>query len=207
MPTEPVHLIGAGGHGRVVADALIRGGVDPEAIHGRDARTGLTMLGRDVATPELALAMREVSFHVAVGSSAVRQRLFLEAIGRGGDPRTVIHPAAIVASNSTLGAGSFVAAAAVIAPLVVVGVAAIVNHGAIVDHDVVLGDFCHVAPNATLGGAVSVGRCVLIGSGATVLPGVSIADGTTIGAGAVVLADIKDAGGSWVGNPARKLDR
>ena len=52
----------------------------------------------------------------------------------------------------------------------------IINHGAVVDHDCTIGDFSHIAPNATLGGSVRVGSNVLIGTGANILPGVSVAD-------------------------------
>lgn len=204
MHTDPIHLIGAGGHGRVVADALIATGVAADRFAVRDGREGLTIRGIDVATPAVADDLSGIQFHIAVGSAAVRAQLYEAAVARGGTPLTVVHPAAIVAADAAMGEGSFIAAAAVVAPLVRTGRATIVNHGAIVDHDVVIGDFCHVAPNATLGGGVRIGNNVLIGSGTVVLPGVLIGDNVTIGAGAVVLADL-GPGGTWVGNPARRV--
>ena len=80
----------------------------------------------------------------------------------------------------------------------------IVNHGAVVDHDCVVGEFSHIAPHAALGGAVQVGRHVLVGGGATVLPGLRIADDVVIGAGAVVCDDLLHAG-VYAGVPARRL--
>lgn len=82
----------------------------------------------------------------------------------------------------------------------------IVNHGAVVDHDCVVGEFAHVAPNATLGGGVSVGRLSMVGAGATVLPGTRIGRGCIIGAGAVVRRDVPD-GATVVGVPAKAIDR
>ena len=90
------------------------------------------------------------------------------------------------------------------APGARVGRGVIVNHGAVVDHDVVLGAFCHVAPNATLGGGVHIGRRVLVGAGAVVLPGITIADDVVIGAGAVASAPLLEAG-TYAGVPARKI--
>jgi acetyltransferase-like isoleucine patch superfamily enzyme len=79
----------------------------------------------------------------------------------------------------------------------------IVNHGAVVDHDVRVGDFSHIAPRAGLGGGVTVGKRVLIGTGACILPGLAICDDAVIGAGAVVHQDVVEAG-VYAGVPARR---
>ncbi|MHB1123509.1 MAG: LbetaH domain-containing protein [Ramlibacter sp.] len=84
------------------------------------------------------------------------------------------------------------------------GAPAIVNHGAEVDHDVQVGDFCHVAPLAALGGGAHVGANVLVGSGATVLPNTRVASDVTIGAGAAVCGHLAEAG-RYGGVPARRL--
>lgn len=206
MATDAIHLIGAGGHGRVVADALAVAGIDPVAIVVRDGRPGLVMLGRPVATPEVVPAMAGSRFHVAVGSAAIRARLHDLARSAGAMPLTIVHPAATVSTDAVLGAGVLVAAVAVVAPGATLGEGTIVNHGAVVDHDTRIGAFCHIAPHATLSGEVAVGDRVMIGAGAIVLPGLSIASDVTIGAGAVVVRPIGEPG-TWVGNPARRLNR
>jgi sugar O-acyltransferase (sialic acid O-acetyltransferase NeuD family) len=204
MAIDVIYLIGAGGHARVVADAMMAAGIDSYAIAVHDGRAGLTMLGRTVATPEVTQAMAGRRFHVAVGQTAVRASLHDAALTAGAVPLTVMHPAAVIAPDAVLGGAVLVAATAVIAPGARIGDGTIINHGAVIDHDVRVGTFCHVAPHATVGGEVVVGDAVLIGAGAVVLPGVSIASGVTIGAGAVVLRSIGEPG-TWVGNPARRL--
>ncbi len=204
MATDMIHLIGAGGHGRVVIDALIAGGVDPAVIVVRDARTGLTILGSPVATPEIINGMAGEQFHVAVGSTSIRAQLQVAALAIGARPLNIVHPAAVISSQAKLGDGMLAAANSVIAPGSSIGQGTIVNHGAVVDHDCRIGDFCHIAPNATLGGEVAIGNRVMIGAGATILPGLTIADDVTIGAGAVVTCSI-GVPGIWVGIPARKL--
>jgi acetyltransferase-like isoleucine patch superfamily enzyme len=67
-----------------------------------------------------------------------------------------------------------------------------------------VGDFSHIAPNATLGGGVRIGAGVLIGAGANILPGIAIGDGAVVGAGAVITTDV-DAYETHVGVPARKI--
>lgn len=203
MPIDRVHLIGAGGHGAVVLDALLAMTPGVE-VTVRDARAGLQSLGREVITPEIGDEMAGVLFHVAIGSAAIRSRLHARALAMGARPLAIVHPAASVSPYAVVEPGAFIAAGAVVAAQARVGEGAIVNHGAVIDHDAVVGAFAHVAPNAALGGGVAVGDGVLIGSGAVVLPGVSIAGGCVIGAGAVVLAAI-GARGTWAGNPARRI--
>lgn len=204
MTTNAVHLIGAGGHGRVVVGALVAGGLDPALIVMRDARAGLTMFGRTVVTPEVEPGMAGQRFHVAVGAASIRARLHAAALAVGAMPLSAVHPAAMIAADARLGAGLLVAAGAIVAPGASVGDGTLVNHGAVVDHDVQIGTFCHIAPHATLGGEVSLSDRVMIGAGAVVLPGVHIADDVTVGAGSVVLRSIEEPG-VWVGSPARKL--
>lgn len=199
-----IHLIGAGGHCKVVLDALLEGGVALADIRIRDGcvdRAGHDLLGAVIETPEIAETVSGQAFHVAIGAAAVRQRLYGEAEAIGGTPHTVQHPAARVSRFAELGAGSLVAALAVVGPGARIGRGVIVNHGAVVDHDCEVGDFVHIAPNSSLGGGVTVGARSLIGAGAVVLPGVTIGDDVTVGAGAVVTRDIT-SNQTWTGIPA-----
>lgn len=205
MRTEVLHLLGAGGHCRVVIDALLCCGWSPSAIRVRDDRTALAgsrLLGCVVETPTRPGIPLCGQVHAAVGAGAIRESL----LAASGLERThwlvVLHPGASVATSATLGEGSFVAAQAVVGPCARIGAGTIVNHGAVVDHDCVVGDFCHVAPLASLGGGVRIGKGVLIGAGARILPEMMIGDGAIIGAGAVVIASVPP-GQTWQGVPAR----
>jgi len=204
MPTEALILFGAGGHARVVLDALLLTGFRRDAVELADdsaALHGTDFLGAPVRAAGECAARR---FHVAIGGARAREAVHARLQQQGRSPFTVLHPRASVSPFATLGAGSFVAAQAVAAPLARLGEGVIVNHGAIVDHDCVVGAFSHIAPNATLGGNVKIGRRVLVGAGATVLPGVDVGDDCIIGAGAVVTASV--GVGTWVGVPAKRLE-
>ncbi|HWI81358.1 NeuD/PglB/VioB family sugar acetyltransferase [Ramlibacter sp.] len=197
-------IFGAGGHGRVVADAALASGGwsrviatdrDPQRCRG-ELLPGVALLPVDEAA---ALAD---AVHIAIGDAASRRK---EAGALGGKSlATVVHPRASVAGHASVGPGCFVAAQAVVAPGARLGRAVIVNHGAVVDHDVQVGDFCHIAPLAALGGAVDVGSDVLVGSGATVLPRVRVGSNVVIGAGAAVCGNLP-AAGRYAGVPARRL--
>lgn len=199
-------LVGAGGHGKVVLATVLAQGLPSDRIVIVDARANeasLSLLGLPVigGAPE---AEAGDGFHIAIGSAAVRARLFAQLASSGFRPRTIVHAAASVAAQAGLADGAFVAARAVVGPDARVGAGAIVNHGAIVDHDCVVGDFAHIAPTATLGGEVRVGPRSLVGAGAVILPGVRVGADVTIGAGSVVLHDVDD-GSKLVGVPARRF--
>lgn len=210
MLTERWIVIGAGGHARVVMDALLlreRGDAEKLAFADDDASLhGRLMLGRPVLGAVSEVARSGMRFHVAVGANRTREMLYRRMLEAGAVPFAVIHPSACVSQHAALGEASFVAASAVLAPAASVGVGVIVNHGAVVDHDCIVGDFVHVAPGATLAGGVTIGRGVLVGAGANVLPGVAIGENAVIGAGAVVTADVPPAV-KMTGVPARILGK
>ena len=197
-------VFGAGGHGRVVADAALCE-ARWDAVYASDsdpARCTGELLAGVSLVPASSIRQWVRRVHVAIGSANARHR---EAEALGLDLLvSVIHPAASVSRFSTVAPGCFVAAGAIVAAGSNLGMAVIVNHGAVVDHDVYVGAFSHVAPNASLGGGVKVGQRVLIGAGAVVLPGVCIADDVTIGACSVVPDNIIKPG-TYVGAPVRRV--
>jgi sugar O-acyltransferase (sialic acid O-acetyltransferase NeuD family) len=203
VPASTLLIFGAGGHGRVVADAaLAQGRWDRIRASDRDpARVGEAFLpGLRVEAPQEAVA-QAAQVHVAIGSATARER---ECAALGLPLGTVVHPHASVSPFAFVGEGCFLAAGSVVAPGARLGRSVIVNHGAVVDHDAEVGDFAHVAPGATLGGHVRIGARVLVGAGANILSGVHVAADVVIGAGAVVLADLQ-APGTYAGVPARRV--
>jgi sugar O-acyltransferase (sialic acid O-acetyltransferase NeuD family) len=207
MPTELLYLLGAGGHAKVVIDALHEMQFDMRQVRLRDdavARRGDDILGLEIDAPAIIASMSGSRYHLAIGSCTARLQLSgkLEALGMRA--LAIIHPASVISRHAQIADGAFIAARAIIGPTARIGKSVIVNHGAVVDHDCVVGDFSHIAPNATLAGNVRIGAGVLIGAGANILPGVEIGDEAVIGAGAVVVSNV-DAGQVQVGIPAKKL--
>ena len=204
-----VIVIGAGGHGRVAADALLamqRAG-EPVAAAGfvdadpalRDARVlGLPVLGTD---EELASIAHDAVI-LAVGDNVVRRALFERLASRGERFVTVCHPAAVVSPHAHVGEGTLIAARAVVNADAVVGRNVILNTGCVIEHDDVVGDHAHIAPGAVLGGNVLVGEGALVGIGATVMPGRSVGAWATVGAGACVTKPVPDEAVAF-GVPAR----
>ena len=192
------YIYGAGGHGKVVLDAMQLAGMECAGfIDDKDASTWMSL--RIFKAPELNLNIH-VRLHLAIGNCKAREDVAKRL--KNAQYFNVYHPSAVVAKTVKIGEDTFVAAQSIIAPDVKVGNHCIINHAAVVDHDCSIGDFAHIAPRSSLGGGVVVGNCVLVGAGAIVLPGVTIADYAVIGAGAVVIKNVS-ARTTVVGNPAK----
>lgn len=207
--------LGAGGHGRVVLEALQLVG-EVEVVGLLDPRTelwgtnvlGVPVLGGDdVLERQYHGGVRHVFIGLAgAGDAAPRRRLYEFARERGCDVVQVVHRAAVISPSSTIEAGAHVLAGAVVGTRATVGEDAIVNTGALVDHDCIIGAHAHVATGARLAGGVTIGEAAHVGAGATVIQGVAIGTGAVVGAGAVVLRDVQ-AGTVVAGVPARPLER
>lgn len=214
-------ILGAGGHGRVVADAAAASGRyadivffdDNPALHPRvgrwqvrgDSQAFVAAPARSGAAPaESAAQPAPTERHIGIGDNARRDAWARRCEQLGLPLASVVHPAAVVSADAVLAPGCFVAAGAVLAPGAELGVATIVNHGASVDHDGRIGRAVHIGPGAHLGGTVTVGEGAWVGLGAAVRHGARIGAGALVGAGAVVVADVAE-GARVVGNPARPL--
>lgn len=196
-----VIVIGAGGHGRVVADVVnasgdIFVGFLDDSYTGQSGDTQL--LGR---VEDYTAFAADHFFIVAIGDPKIRRKIVerLESVRW----YTAIHPTAVISKMGvSIDEGSAIMANAVVNPYAKVGCHCIVNTAAVVEHDNVIGDYAHISVGAKLGGTVQVGRNTWVGIGACVKNNVCICDNCMIGAGAVVLSDI-DVSGTYYGLPAR----
>jgi len=203
-----VVLIGAGGHARVLREALllteteVKGFVAPEDQAER--MPGLAWLGEDDVLPRLDAVLTTVNAVGSVGDLRARARVHDAVTAAGLERRTVIHPAAIVSPSARVDAGAQILASAVVGTGARIGADAIVNTAAVVEHDATIGAVAHIASGAVLAGGVTVGERTHIGLGARVIQGVRIGSDCVVGAGAVVLRDVAD-GTKVAGVPARTL--
>ena len=202
--SNSIIIIGAGGHGKVVADIARLNGYSYIAF--LDDKPGLSECGGYSVLGGIAKSSEypDFDFVVAIGSSAAREKIQNELLGRGHKIVSLIHPRAVVAQSAQIGEGSVVMAGAVINPDAVIGKGCIVNTCASVDHDCRIGDFSHISVGAHIAGTVNIGRGVLIGAGAAVINNLVITDGCTVGAGAAVVCDLLDKG-TYVGVPAKRI--
>ena len=207
----PLIVLGAGGHARVLIDALrLRqreptGVTDPDASLWDSAVLGVPVLGNDDRlkgfTPD------EVALVNALGSTkstALRQAVWERWRARGYRFVGVVHSAAVVAQSAGLEADVQVLAGSIIGVNAYIGHNSIVNTGAIIEHDCRVGRHVHLAPGVTLSGNVTVGDGSHLGTGCTVIQDINIGEGCVVGAGAVVVGDLEPFTLA-VGVPARAV--
>ncbi len=200
-------ILGASGHGKVVADTAECCGwraidfFDDEWPH-------VSSIGPWQVVGDTELLKRKLHIYegvlVAIGNNHIRHRKLLELEAAGGRLCTLVHPAATVSRYALLDRGSVVFAGVVVNADSRIGLGAILNTGCSIDHDCMLGEAVHVSPGARLAGGVKVGDFSWIGIGASVRQLVRIGGQVTVGAGAVIVSDVSDLL-TVVGVPARAL--
>ncbi|MEP5152718.1 acetyltransferase [Planktotalea sp.] len=196
---KALRIIGAGGHGRVLADIAQATGYDDIAFLD-GAFPDLTQSGawNVIGTPA---DLDEGLCALGIGDNQTRLAL-LDSVPC--DLVTLIHPAAVISPHAQIGAGSVICAGAIVGPFARIGRGCIINTGASVDHDCTLDDGVHLSPGARLGGGVCIGARTWIGIGAAVREYKIIGEDVVVAAGAAVVTDIEN-GARFGGVPAKEF--
>jgi sugar O-acyltransferase (sialic acid O-acetyltransferase NeuD family) len=207
----PIIIIGAGGHAKVVADALAVAGTD--ILGFTDANptkwgtqvNGWPVLGGDEVissrAPDSVLLVNGVG---SAGSVASRRDTYLKFRSLGYQFMTVIHPRAVVSPHAVLGQGAQLMACAVVQPSAVIGENSIINTSAVIEHDCRIGAHCHIAPGVSISGGVCVGSETHIGTGSSIIQNVEIGAQCLVAAGSVVVGS-HGSGLKLRGIPARPV--
>lgn len=199
-------IVGAGGHGNVIYD-IAKKSANYERIHFLDDNCTCSAFPDSSILGAFDLYPRYIEnsdFFIAIGNSALREKMQNCLELAGASCPVLIHPSAVVGLGVTIGAGSVVMPGAVINPLASIGKGVIINTCSSVDHNSVIGDFSHISVGSHIAGDVKIGKACWIGIGAVVSNLVTITDQVMVGAGATVIRSIKESG-TYVGVPARKI--
>lgn len=197
-------IIGASGHGKVIADIAVRNGYE-DIVFLDDNPCIQECAGFPVVGKTSMAADLDGDAIVAIGNATIRERI-QESIQNQKRLKlvTLIHPNAVISRRVEIGDGSVVMAGAVINSDAVIGKGCIINTGASVDHDCKVEDFAHISVGAHVAGTCCIGKRTWIGAGAVVSNNVNICGDCLIGAGAVVIRNMEESG-TYVGCPARKI--
>ena len=200
---KKVIIIGAGGHGKVVADIVEKSG---DTVYGflddgcdeRSEFLGFPFLGK---TDDCEKYINEAEFVIAIGKADIRDKIAQRL--KGAKLYTAVHPSAVISSiDVAIGEGTVIMANAVVNSGSRIGRHCIINTGAIVEHDDVVEDFAHISVGAKLAGNVHIGKYTWVGIGAVVSNNLSVCGRCMIRAGAGVVDNIT-VSGNYQGLPAK----
>lgn len=204
MSRAPVHIVGCGGHAKVIA-AMVEAGnrLDIVSFIDRNPADGASFLGKPVRDERTFLDGRCGEAVIIALGEGVRRRDAAACYKAAGfsDFPAVVAPSAEVADGGVIGEGSVLMPGVIVNPGAEIGAFCILNTGAILEHDCVLGDYAALAPGATVGGDCRIGAGAYIGIGAAVSHGRTIGSNAVIGGGSFLAADA-GADELWGGVPA-----
>lgn len=199
-------IIGANGHGRVVADIALKMNKWQQIAFLDDDESIKSSMGIDVIgkSNDALTYISDCDIFVAIGNNETREKIQNQLEMSGVNIPILIHPSAIIGEKVEIGTGTVVMAGVVINCCSRIGNGCIVNTGATIDHDNVIEDYVHISPGAHLAGTVCVRKGTWLGIGSLISNNVNITSGCKVGAGAAVVRDITEAG-TYVGVPARRV--
>lgn len=199
-------IIGASGHGKVVADIAIKMNKWQSIAFLDDDKSIKTSMGLEVigTSDDVFTHIDEYEIFIGIGNNDTRQKIheMLETIGAS--IPVLIHPNAVIGSQVDIENGTVVMAGAIVNCCTKIGKGCIINTGSTIDHDNCIDDYVHISPGVHLAGTVKVGKGSWLGIGSVVSNNINITDGCKVGAGSVVVKNISEPG-VYVGVPARRV--
>ncbi len=199
-------IIGASGHGKVVADIAIKMNKWQSISFLDDDKSFKSSMGlKVIGTSEDVFAhIDEYEIFVGIGNNTTRQKIHEILETFGASIPVLIHPNAVIGNQVEIGNGTAVMAGTVVNCCTKIGKSCIINTGSTIDHDNCIEDFVHISPGAHLAGTVKVGQGSWLGIGSIVSNNITITNGCKVGAGSVVVKDINETG-IYIGVPARRV--
>ncbi|HKN04877.1 MAG TPA: sugar O-acyltransferase [Buttiauxella sp.] len=161
-------IIGAGGHGRSVAEVAVLSGEFSQIAFLDDSwQIGASKTSNIIGRTE-HLAEHKQSFNhvmIAIGNNTVREKMQKRVLDQGINLTTLIHPTAFISSSAQIGIGTVVFAGVVIGANTRIGDNVIINCNSTVDHDGFVDDFVHIGIGVQLAGSSHIGRGAFIQAG------------------------------------------
>lgn len=187
-------ILGAGGHGKVVADiANLLGRWEKICFLDDNVMLNSEINGYNVIGDFSNVATLSGSFQdafVAIGSNKARLNWQKSLKEYGYTIPSIVHPSSYVGSHSEVGEGTIIKPHASIDTSVYIGNGCIINSNTSIGHDSIIGDGIHMSPGARVGGMSRIGTGSWLCMNSTVSNNLNIGEFTVVAAGSVVLRDL-----------------
>jgi len=190
---ERILIVGAGGHGRAVAEAIELAGNFEIAGFLDDCYPQIkevwsySVLG--TAHELSGFASYAGALIVAIGNNRVRETVFDRAKAAGFTMPSIVHPSAVVSRRALTGEGCCIMAGSVLGTEATLGRGCVVNVNASVDHHCRLDDFAHLGVGVHLAGGVRVGASAWMQAGSSAGYRVEVPSGAVVVPGAGLCVD------------------
>lgn len=202
---EKILILGAGQHGRVVANLLktskitknkftVFGFLDDNPKLQNTKVFGIPVVGKISELEEIKKKSK-----IKYGIMGISNR-FLESRGKYFEKLikakyksvNVIHDTSIIDINAKLGTGNVINPNCVINAFATIGDNCVIYTSSVIEHEDIIGDNVFIGPGVLLTADVKVGNNTFLGVGSSIIPHITVGENVTIGAGSVVIRDIGD---------------
>ena len=198
-------ILGASGHGKVVADIAEQLGWD-NIVFFDDAWPEVKKVGvwDVIGNSDKLITSSIKNIFIAIGNGIIRNNKADAFIQANKFLETIVHPSAIVSKYSSVGDGTIICEGAVVKAFSSIGRNNIINSNSTIGHDCIIKDGCHISLGSSIAGNVIIGDNSWIGNNASVRQNINIGSNVMIGSGSVVVKDIP-SNITVVGNPAKPI--
>lgn len=194
-------VIGAGGHGKVVAETAMASKkfesiafLDDKYDQKNYSKKLLVwkLLGNIDKIKSPIIKKEYKSAFVAIGDPTLRMELINRLKDLNYNLPVIKHPTSWNSKFTKIGEGTILLSSSNLQTSSIIGKGTILNTGCIVEHDVILEDGVHVCPGVSIAGNSKIGKNSWIGIGSSVKEKIRIGSNVMVGAGSVVVKDIPD---------------
>ena len=203
---KSIAILGAGGHGNVVAETALLGQWSKVTFF--DDNTELKTTDYEIAGDSELLRKHLSEFdgiHIAIGNNKDRMKSILSFQSDGVTCETIIHPSVIVSPSVKILSGSSLMAGAIVCSSTFIGSGVIINTSSSINHDCTISNGCHISPGVNIAGNVFIGESSWIGTGSSIIQDINIGKDTIIGAHSAVVSNIADEKTAF-GVPCKVVD-
>ncbi|EEH69372.1 MULTISPECIES: PglD-related sugar-binding protein [Acinetobacter] len=162
-------ILGAGGHGKSVAEAALLSGQWRSIVFADDSwpqRTEVAGFPIVANIDKIPTLISTITAAIpAVGNNQVRQAWFQKLKDLGIPIATIIHPSAIISSRTMVGEGVCILAGCIVGIDVRVEDGVIVNITSAIDHDCMIGMFSHLSVGVKITGNKEVAPFTFLAAG------------------------------------------